>query len=170
MKKKMLTLSFALMSAIALAACETETDPVTIGEPKTEEKGEAVVGKEQEVVEEARNLFSNLINLEALRDESEAKTVLDETLAHPKDYLDSLKKNDIELQFGRYEKAQAAFRDETVKRLDNGNYEYHAFTTVDMYMDRGSEPISSPFEVTLEVGYDTDAKAYRIVETDIRPQ
>lgn len=170
--KKYILMSMVLMGSILLAACET--DEGLMVSPPSQEVGTPLEGEEKEVaIEHGQRLFLNLINLEAVKNQKEADALLQDTLDDPVAYLKSLDENGIKLKFGRYEKAQAWFSDETVTQLDggpNGNVEYHGFALVKMTMKKGEEPVESPFEVTLKMGFDPDEKVYRVLKADIEPQ
>lgn len=166
MKKSWIIL---LMLSLILVIAGCSKDATTTQDSSKNDEPVVVQNESErnEIKKEAQNLFDQLINLEAKKSEKEALAVIDKIAVNPKEYKKSLKENKITLQTGRYIRANAAHRDDEVKKLSNGNYIYSSFTTIEMQESKDKEPISDSFVLEMEIT--KKDSSWKVVKLQVEP-
>lgn len=166
--KKTWLITALCVSMIALSACsDDKTKPLPVGE--TNSIGEIVAdnGEKEQVTQEARNLFHNLINIGADKSEKEMKTIVEENLYYPAEYLKTLVDNGLSIEYGNYKKATVAHREEVLKQISKGHYIYEAYVAIDLQQDNSSETTTGYAEIKMELK-ERDG-SLKIAKLDLRP-
>lgn len=166
--KKMWLITALCVSMIALSACsDDKIDPSTDQGNATSGEVVADNGEKEQVTQEARNLFHNLINIGADKSENEMKTIVEENLYYPAEYLKTLVDNNLSIEYGNYQKATVAHREEVLKQISKGHYIYEAHVAIDLQQDHSSETSTGYAEITMELK-ERDG-SLKIARLDLKP-
>lgn len=158
-------IAIACAAVLVLGACEKEAKVPE----QSDVAGEVVKddSQKEQVIQEAHNLFHNLINIGADSSEKELKKIVEENVYNPAEYLEALVKNDLSIEYGNYSKATVAHRDEVLKKVGEGHYLYQSYAGIDMHAGRESVPVTGYAEVTMELKEKNGS--LKVLKLDLQP-